>query len=32
MAGMRAAIAKQNFAAFEKDFHDQRAMGDIDRL
>ncbi len=32
MAGMRAAIAEQNFAAFEKDFHDQRAMGDIDRL
>ncbi|EBA03261.1 queuine tRNA-ribosyltransferase [Rhodobacteraceae bacterium HTCC2150] len=32
MAGMRAAIADHNFAAFEKDFHDQRAMGDIDRL
>ena len=32
MAGMRDAIAEQNFAAFEKDFHDQRAMGDIDRL
>ncbi len=29
MAGMRAAIAEGRFAAFEADFHDVRAAGDI---
>ncbi|MCI4665213.1 MAG: tRNA guanosine(34) transglycosylase Tgt [Neomegalonema sp.] len=32
MSGMRAAIAANAFAAFEKDFHDRRAQGDIDPL
>ena len=32
MAGMRAAIAAGNFAAFEADFHARRAEGDIEPL
>jgi len=32
MAGMRAAIALGEFAAFEKSFHAQRAEGDIEPL
>ena len=29
MAGLRAAIAEDRFAAFEADFHARRARGDI---
>ncbi|MEX0338202.1 MAG: tRNA guanosine(34) transglycosylase Tgt [Arenibacterium sp.] len=32
MAGMRAAIAESRFAAWQKDFHDARAQGDIEPL
>ncbi|WP_212526052.1 tRNA guanosine(34) transglycosylase Tgt [Actibacterium sp. MT2.3-13A] len=32
MAGMRAAIAEGRFAAFEAEFHAQRAAGDIEPL
>lgn len=32
MAGMRAAISAGSFAAWEADFHRQRAQGDIDPL
>ncbi len=32
MAGMRAAIAEDRFDAFERDFHAQRAQGDIPPL
>ena len=32
MAGMRAAIAKGAFAAFEAEFHATRALGDIEQL
>ena len=32
MAGMRAAIAEGRFAAFEAEFHEGEALGDIERL
>ncbi|UWQ80617.1 tRNA guanosine(34) transglycosylase Tgt [Leisingera sp. S132] len=32
MAGMRGAIAAGTFEAWQKDFHDTRAQGDIERL
>ncbi|MHA7874032.1 tRNA guanosine(34) transglycosylase Tgt [Roseivivax sp.] len=32
MGGMRAAIAEDAFAAFEKEFHETRALGDIERI
>ncbi len=32
MAGMRAAIGQGTFVAWQKDFHDMRAQGDIDPL
>ncbi len=32
MAGIRAAISAGSFAAFQRDFHDSRAQGDIEPL